>query len=171
MPLYEATVPQLTKMLSNLALWIDDAEAHAKTKGFEPDLYLTFRLAPDQYAFVRQVQAACDSAKFAAARTTGKEPPKHPDDETTLDQLRARIRSVVDYLGTFTPADFEGAEVHHVKLSFMPGKAMTGVDYVHQMALPNFYFHLTHAYAILRHNGVELGKMKFMGPIDLHDVT
>jgi len=170
MSLYEATVPQLTKMLSNLERWIDDAEAHAKAKGFEPDLYLGFRLAPDQYAFVRQVQSACDSAKFAAARITGKEAPKHPDDETTLVQLRARIRAVIDYLASFGPVDFEGTEAREIRLPFMPGKAMKSVDYLHQMALPNFYFHLVHAYAILRHNGVGLGKMKFIGGLDAYDV-
>lgn len=170
MSLYEATVPQLTKMLANLERWIDEAEAHAKAKGFEPDLYLGFRLAPDQYAFGRQVQSACDSAKFAAARAGGKEPPKHPDDETTLVQLRARIRAVIDFLASFEPADFEGAEAREIRLPFMPGKAMKGIDYVHQMGLPNFYFHLVHAYAILRHNGVALGKMKFIGGLDVYDV-
>lgn len=170
MSLYSSSVPQLTKMLQNLDRWLVKAEEHAKAKSFDPAVYLTSRLAPDQYALTRQVQAACDAAKFAAARVTGKTPPSHPDTETTVEELHARIRAVVDYLGTFTEADFEGAEKRSVALPFAAGKAIAGADYLTEMALPNFYFHVTHAYAILRHNGVPLGKIDYIGSLRWFDV-
>ena len=127
------------------------------------------RLAPDQYPLTRQVQSSCDSAKFAAARLSGKEAPKHPDTETTVDELRARIKSCIAFLDTVSAADFKGAETKDVALPFLEGKLIKGADYVNQMALPNFYFHVTHAYAILRHNGVELGKMQFIGHMNVFD--
>lgn len=169
MSLYQASVPQLKKMLNNLDKWLDAAVAHAAKKSFEPAVLLEARLAPDQYSLTRQIQACCDGAKFTAARLAGKDPPKHPDTETTLDELRARIRSVVEYLDTFTEADFAGAKERIVALPFMPGKALTSGDYLNEMALPNFYFHATTAYAILRHNGVDVGKMAFLGSINLRD--
>jgi hypothetical protein len=169
MSLYEATVPQLAKMLKNLDKWLDAAEAYATKKSADPSVVLAARLAVDQYAFVRQVQATCDNAKFAAARLTGKDAPAHPDTEKTFDELHRRVRSVVAYLETFEPADFEGAETRAVELSFMPGKVISGADYLTEMALPNFYFHLTTAYAILRHVGVDLGKRDFIGSLNLRD--
>lgn len=165
-----STVSQITKMLENLDRWLVTAEEYAKKKSFDPAVLLTARLAPDQYALTRQVQAACDGGKFIAARLSGKTAPSHPDTETTLEQLHARIRSVVEYLRTFTAADFEGAETRDIALPFVQGKAMKGVDYLNEMALPNFYFHVSMAYAILRHNGVDLGKMHFLGSISMHDV-
>jgi hypothetical protein len=170
MSLYEASVPQLKKMLGNLDQWLETAVTHAKAKSFDPNVLAAARLAPDQYPLVRQVQSACDIAKFAAARLTGKEPPKHPDTEQTIDELRARIAACVSYLDTFTAADFEGAAKRVVPLSFMPGKGCIGTDYFNEMAVPNFYFHLTTAYAILRHNGVPLGKMNYIGSIKLVDL-
>jgi uncharacterized protein len=169
MSLYQASVPQLKKMLNNLDKWLEAAVAHATKKSFEPSVLLEARLAPDQYSLTRQIQTCCDGAKFAAARLAGKEPPKHPDTETTLDELRARIRTVVEYLDTFTEADFADAKERMITLSFMPGKALTAADYLNEMALPNFYFHATTAYAILRHNGVDLGKMAYLGSINLRD--
>jgi uncharacterized protein len=169
MSLYEGSVPQLKQMLVNLDKWLEVAVAHAQKKSFDPNVLGSARLAPDQYPLTRQVQAACDAAKFAASRLTGKEPPKHPDTETTIDELRARVKTVVAYLDTFTKADFEGAEKRDIALPFMQGKAMTGADYLNQMVLPNFYFHVTHVYAILRHNGVALGKMDYIGNLSLHD--
>jgi hypothetical protein len=170
MSIQHAHVRQMAKMLSNLDRWLDAGIAHAEKKSFDPAVLLAARLAPDQYALLRQIQAACDSAKFAAARTTGREPPKHPDTEQTLEEIRARIRTVLDYLETFGPADFEGVETRVVPLGFAKGKAMLATDYLSEMAIPNFYFHLTHAYAILRHNGVELGKPAFMGSMTLRDL-
>jgi hypothetical protein len=170
MTLYSQTVPQMSKMLSNLERWLDKAEAHATAKKFEVDTLLQARLAPDQYSLVRQVQSACDNVKFLAARLAAKEAPKHPDTETTMAELRARIATVKSYVAGFSEADFKGAETRLVPLSFMPGKGVTGDDYAAEMALPNFYFHLVHCYAILRHNGVDLGKMDYIGSMNLKDV-
>ena len=169
MSLYSASIPQLTKMLKNLDLWLDKAEAHAQERSFDPELYLSFRLAPDQYPLVRQVQAACDAAKFAAARLSGKEAPKHPDTETTLKEIRARIASVLAYLGTFQAADLDGREERPIELGFLEGKVIQAEDYLTELALPNFYFHITTAYAILRHNGVGLGKRDYVGGLNLRD--
>ncbi len=169
MSFYQATVPQLKKMLNNLDKWLDAAVAHAKAKSFDPSVLLTARLAPDQYSLTRQIQACCDGAKFTSARLAGKEAPKHPDTETTLDELHARIRSVVEYLDTFTEADFADTKDRTVALPFMPGKVLSAADYLNEMALPNFYFHVTTAYAILRHNGVDLGKIAFIGSLNLRD--
>jgi uncharacterized protein len=170
MSIYSSLVPQLTKMLQNLDRWLTAAEDHAKAKSFDPAVLLVARLAPDQYALTRQIQAVCDGAKFTCARLSGKTPPSHPDTETTVEQLHARIRTVVEYLGSFSAADFEGAEAREIVLPFMPTKAMKGADYLSEMALPNFYFHVAHAYAILRHNGVPLGKQDYIGSLTWHDV-
>jgi hypothetical protein len=122
------------------------------------------------FPLVGQIQSACDGAKFVAARLSGKEAPKHPDTEQTLDEIRARIRSVLDYLSGFKESDFEGADERLVPLGFMPGKGLRAADYLHEMALPNTYFHLTTAYGILRHAGVELGKMDFLGGANFKDL-
>ncbi len=169
MPLYEATIPQMSKMLSNLNRWLDKAVAHAEAKKFEPAVFLAARLAPDQYPLLKQIQAACDTAKSAAAHLCGRTQPKHPDTEQTWEEIRARITTVLAYLETFKPADFEGAEGRPVALSFMPGKLILGADYLNEMALPNFYFHITTAYAILRHNGVDVGKYDFIGGVRTRD--
>ena len=169
MSLYESSVPQLQKMLTSLEKWLEAAVAYAQTKSFDPNTLLSARLAPDQYPLVRQVQSSCDSAKFAAARLSGKEAPKHPDTEQTMDELRARVRAVVSYLETFKEADFSGAEKRLVALPFLEGKVLLGSDYLTEMVLPNFYFHVTTAYAILRHNGVALGKTDFIGSLKVRD--
>ncbi len=169
MNLYEATVPQLTKMLKNLDLWLTKAEAHAKAKAFDVNTLLTARLAPDQYPLVKQIQGTCDAAKFTAFRLSGKEAPAHPDTEQTIEELHARIGKCVDYLNTLTPGDFETAGTRWVTLPFMPGKKIIGQNYAVEIALPNFYFHLTTAYAILRHNGVDVGKTDYIGSVSVLD--
>ena len=123
------------------------------------------RLAPDQFAFARQVQTACDTARVASARLTGKESAPPPDTEQSLDELRARVKGTVAYLDGLTSADFEGAATRVITQPRWQGKTMTGADYFLEHALPNFFFHLTHAYAILRHNGVQLGKRDFLGAL------
>jgi len=170
MNVYFATVQQHTRMLENLDRWIDLAVEHAKTKSFDRNVLLQARLAPDQYAFVKQVQAACDTAKFTAARLTAKDPPKHPDTEQTIDELHVRIRDVVAYLKTYKEEDFAHTATRVVPLPFMPGKGMLSADYVFEMQTPNFFFHVAHAYAILRHNGVNLGKRNYIGSLTLRDV-
>lgn len=167
MHLYDLTVPQLMKMLRNLDSWIATATAHAEKKRFDVNTLLKSRLAPDQFALDRQVQAACDNAKLVCARLADKDAPPHPDTETTMDQLRARIASVCSYLETFRPEDFLEAETRRITLPWMDGKWMRGDEYVAQFALPNFYFHCSHAYAILRHNGVDLGKRDYIGGVPM----
>ena len=170
MNLHRHVIPPTVQMLKNLDAWLGKAEAHAKAKSFEVDTLLQARLAPDQYPLVRQIQAACDSAKFLAARLTGKEAPKHPDTETTFEQIHARVKSVLGFLESFREADFEGADARVVPLPFAEGKGMLGADYLGQMQLPNFYFHAVHAYAILRHNGVDLGKRDYIGMLSMRDL-
>jgi uncharacterized protein len=169
MSMYAASVPQMKKMLQNLDKWIEMAVANAKTRGFDANVLLQMRLAPDQYPFVRQVQSSCDTAKFTAARLTGKEAPKHPDTETTIEELHARIKAVVTYLDTFSEKDFAGASERHIDLPFAQGKWMPGNEYLNELQIPNFYFHATTAYAILRHNGVPLGKMDYIGRANMRD--
>jgi len=161
------TVLHMKKMLGHLDQWLVAATSHAQKKSFDPNLFLGFRLAPDQFAFSRQVQSACDTPKLAAARLSGKQPPSHPDTETTVEELRARIASTIQYLDGFTAKDFEGAADRTVTQPRWEGKVMRGQDYFLEHAMPNFFFHLVTAYAILRHNGVELGKRDYLGPLSL----
>lgn len=170
MSLYEQTVPQFTKMLTNVEAWLDAAVEHSKSKSYDANVLLQSRLAPDQFNLLKQLQSVCDQTKFVAARTANKEPPKHPDTETNLDEIRARISSVKSFLATLTPADFEGADKRIVALPYMPGKGIEGAHYVCQLGLPNVYFHLAMCYAILRHNGVDLGKRHFIGGLPLVDL-
>lgn len=167
MNLYDLTVPQLVKMLKNVDQWLVAAIAHAEKKKYDVNNLMKFRLAPDQFAFDRQVQTVCDNAKFIAGRLTGKEWPAHPDTEATIDQLRARIGQVVSYLETFQVDDFAGAEDRRISLPWMEGKWMRGDEYVAQFALANFYFHVVTTYAMLRNNGVELGKRDFIGGVPM----
>lgn len=170
MNLYAATVPQFQRLLQNVERWIDKSVAFAEGKKFDPDTLLAARLAPDQFALVRQIQSVADQCKLTVARLTAKDPPKHPDTEQTFDALRARLHSVIAYLDTFAPADFEGVGERLISLPFFPeGKAMTGAAYLNERQLPNVYFHASMAYAILRHNGVDLGKNDFIGQVTYTD--
>jgi len=162
MNLYDATVPIFTKLLSGVEKWLDKATAYAEVKKFDVEILASSRLAPDQYAFVRQIQSACDQVKYTVAKLTGKEPPKHPDTEKTIAEIRIRIRTVIDYLATFKREDFAGAEERPCSHTWMGGKTLRGGDYLDHFALPNFYFHLVTAYDILRHNGVDVGKMDYI---------
>jgi hypothetical protein len=165
MNLYDATIPVLTKMLHNVEAWLDRAVAYAEQKKFDPEIYTQLRLAPDMFSFTRQIQAMCDTAKYAAAKMTGKEAPSHPDTEKTLAELRARLATCIKYLESFTREEFVGCEDRTVSHAWMGGKTMRAGDYLDHFVLPNFYFHLTAAYAILRHNGVDLGKMAYLGSL------
>jgi hypothetical protein len=165
--MYYETLGQMKKMLRQLDKWLEAAGAYAKAKSFDPDLFLGFRLAPDQFALGRQVQATCDVAKLATSRLTGKDAPTHPDTEKTLDELRARVRSVLEYLDGVSAKDFEGAAGRVVTQPRWEGKVMTGADYFLEHGLPNFFFHVTHVYAILRHNGVNVGKRDYLGTLSL----
>jgi uncharacterized protein len=162
MNLYDATVPIFTKQLENVERWLDKAAAYADAKKFDPEILVNARLSPDQYPFVRQVQSACDQAKFTCAKMTGKEAPSHPDTEKTSAELRQRIGKVVEYLATFKREDFNGCEDRLCSHTWMGSKQMRAGDYLDHLALPNFHFHMTTAYSILRHQGVELGKMDYL---------
>jgi hypothetical protein len=163
--MYIETIAQMKKELGQLDRWLEIAAAHATAKSFDSAVYLTLRLAPDQFAFARQVQITCDTAKLTAARLAEKDAPVHADDETTVDQLRARIRSVVAYLEGYRAADLDGAATRLITQPRWEGQVMTGADYLVEHAIPNFYFHLTHAYAILRHAGVAIGKKDYLGQL------
>ena len=169
MNLYDATVPIFTKLLNGVDKWLDKATAHADAKTFDVNSLAGARLAPDQYSFVRQIQAACEQVKYTVAPLTGKEPPNHPDTAKTLAELRQRIRTVLDYLATFTRDDFAGAEERPCSHTWMGGKWLPGSAYLDHFALPNFYFHLVTAYDILRHNGVDVGKMDYIVTLPLRD--
>jgi hypothetical protein len=165
MNLYDATVPVFTKYLKNIEAWLDKTVAYAEQKKFDPEILMNARLAPDQHPFLRQVQSACDQAKWTSAKLAGKEGPSHPDTEKTIPELRQRLRTTTDYLATLKREDFNGAEERTVSHKWMGGKAMRGGDYLDHFALPNFHFHLTTAYSILRHNGVSLAKSDFTGDL------
>lgn len=165
MNLYDATVPVFTKLLRQVEIWLDKAVAYADQRKFDPEVLVAARLAPDQYPLLRQIQSACDQAKFTVAKLTGKEPPVHPDTEQTLPEIRARLQTVLAYLATFKREDFDGSLERPCSHTWMQGKAMRGGDYLDHMALPNLHFHLTTAYAILRHNGVPLGKPDYIGSL------
>jgi hypothetical protein len=169
MSVYDNVVFQPKKMLESLSKWLDKAAAHAKQKSFEPDTLLQARLAPDQYPLVRQIQSACDAAKFPPARLSGKAPPSNPDTEKTWDEVKKRVETTIAYLDTFTAAELDQTGAKAISLPFMEGKSMLGNDYVLEFAHPNFYFHVSTVYAILRHNGVDLGKRDFMGSLRLKD--
>jgi hypothetical protein len=160
-------VLEMKKMLRNADGWLGKATAHAAAKKYDTSVLIQTRLTPDMFPFARQIQSACDTAKFAAARVAGKEAPSHPDTETTFAELSARIGKVVEYLETFTEVDFADVGSRTVSLPRWEGKSMTAIDYFVEHALPNFFFHITTAYAILRQVGVDVGKRDFLGPISL----
>jgi hypothetical protein len=170
MNIYDLTVPQFVRILTQINQWLDKAQAFAQQKKFNPDILLSARLAPDQFHFTRQIQSVCDQAKNGVARLTGVEPPKFEDNEATLDQVRARVTKTIEFVSSLKPEQFQGAEERKITLPFIPGKWLTGSDYVLQFLLPNFYFHSTTAYALLRHNGVEVGKGDFLGPVAYRDL-
>jgi hypothetical protein len=162
--LYGATVPVFQHMLKNLVHILDKAETHATEKKFEPAALTTFRLAPDMLPFTRQVLIACDAAKNGVARVSGVEAPKFEDNEATFGELKARIQKTLDYLATVPATALDGLEDKEV--TFPVGRertrTMTTQDYLMTWVLPNFFFHTTTAYAILRHNGVPLGKADYL---------
>lgn len=163
--LYELTVPQFTKMLRNLGLILDKGAQHAEAKKIEMAVLLNSRLAPDQFPLTRQIQIACDTAKLCVARLTGKDAPIHDDKETTLTELKTRINQVLEFLNSISAKDFEGAEERRISQPRWEGKYLLGYEFVTQHAIPNLYFHVTTAYSILRHNGVDVGKKDFLGEI------
>jgi hypothetical protein len=158
--IHQASAPVFTRALTNLSAMIDKALA----AGVAETTLLEARLAPDMHPFPRQIQMASDSAKGAIARLAGVEPPSMPDTETTIDELKARIAATIAYVNSVEAAAFDGAEDREVVLKFPNGEMkFTGADYLTGFALPNFFFHITIAYALLRANGAPIGKMDFLG--------
>ena len=161
--MYTETFTQFKKQLGQLDKWLGMAADYAKSKNFDTDVFATLRLAPDQFPLTRQVQIACDTAKIGAGFLSGKPVPAQEDNEKTLADLQARVRSTIAILDSFTAQDFEGAATRVVSQPRWKGEWMTGADYFIEHTIPNVNFHLTTAYAILRHNGVGVGKRDYLG--------
>lgn len=164
--LYDASIPTFLHSLRAFKAILEKAVAHAEARKFDPNVFVSMRLYPDMFPLNRQIQIATDAAKGAAARLSGTEPPKFEDNEVTLAELIARVTKTVDYLESFKPEQFAGDDnrvitikTPRITLSF------TAVNFVRHWALPNFFFHITTAYALLRHGGVEVGKQDFLGPV------
>jgi hypothetical protein len=174
--LYTVTVPPMIKSLTALSGILDKLSAHAGKKqlewhpaGMQEEALLSSRLISDQFPFIRQVQVACDNAKGGAARLAEIEIPKFEDTEKTVAELKARIDKTIAFVKTIKPGQIIGKEGIEISLPYWDGKKMSGFDYATQQLLPNFYFHVTTAYAILRMNGVDLGKSDYMGDLPLKD--
>jgi uncharacterized protein len=164
--MHSASAPVFVRMLGNLTQWLDKAEAHAAAKKFSPEVLLAARLAPDMLPLSKQVQIACDTAKFCLARLAGVEAPKFDDDEATLAELRARVRKTVDFVQSVPAAQVAGSEARDITVPRRDGAiVLKGETYLKHYALPNFFFHVTTTYALLRHNGVELGKGDYLGAL------
>lgn len=163
------TILQFRKMLANLDRWMGKAAAYADQKKFDVNVLVGARLAPDMYPFNKQIQAACDAAKFCAAYLSGQTAPKHEDNETTWAELHERVSKVVKYLDGFKASDFANVESLQVKPGWAKGQWLPSNEYVQHVSIPNFYFHAMTAYAILRHNGVDIGKMDYLGEVKMRD--
>jgi hypothetical protein len=169
--MYHQAIQQFARTLRNLDAILGKAEAHAKSRNFDVNNFMTARLAPDMLPFVRQIRIACDHAKSAAQALSGKELPKHEDNEATFEDLHGRIAKCLGVIEGLQASDFEATKPDTiVKLPNRPGKGMRAGDYLWRRQIPNFYFHVTTAYALLRAGGVEIGKTDFLGPLDIIDL-
>lgn len=162
--MYQASAPRFANILGNLGAILDKAQMHCDARKIDPLALTGFRLYPDMFPFSRQVQIACDTAKGAVARLAGMEIPKYEDSERTFAELKARIAKTRDFVASVPAARIDGAEAREIVLPMRSGeRRFTGLQYLLGHALPNFYFHVTTAYNILRHNGVEIGKQDYLG--------
>lgn len=162
--MYQSSIPVFTRMLGNLAAILDKGAAHAEAKKFDAAVLVNSRLFPDMFPLSKQIQIATDMAKGCAARLAGMEPPKYDDSEATIADLTARIAKTIAYLNTFKPQQIDGSEEKTITLQMRSGAlTFAGMQYLLNFVLPNFYFHVTTAYNLLRHAGVEIGKMDFTG--------
>jgi uncharacterized protein len=162
--MYDSSIPYLTHGLKALSAILKKAESHCAGRKIDPNALLTYRLYPDMLPFIRQVLIACDFVKGCGARLSGQPVPNYADEEKTFEDLQARIAKTADFVGGINKSDFADAGKRMVTIKVAgQDMSMTGHDYFHGFVLPNFYFHMTTAYNILRHNGVELGKGDFMG--------
>ena len=163
--MHQTSIPVFERMLKSLAAILDKAEASATARKIDPDVLINARLSPDMFPLKKQVQLASDFAKGAAARLSGKDIPKWEDTERTFPELKARIQKTLDYLASFKAADIDGAEARDINLTISQKPAtLKGQVFLQNYAFPHFFFHVTTAYNILRHNGVDIGKRDFMGP-------
>ncbi len=164
--MYSASVPVYTHTLANLERMLDKAEAHAAAKKFDPTVLLGMRLAPDMLPLTKQVQIACDAAKLSVARLAGIESPKFEDNEASIADLKARVRKTIEFLKSVPAEKVNGSEKREVSVPRRDGDMkFDGETYLKHYALPNFFFHVTTTYALLRHNGVELGKADYLGAL------
>jgi len=164
--MYDFSIPVLTRGLTTMSAVLDKAAAQAAAKKFDSAVLAQARLFPDMHPLVRQVQIACDTAKGAAGRLAGIEVPKHEDTETTFAELKARIAKTLDFLKSVSAAQLKDAENRAIELKFPSGSwKFTAVAYLTDFVLPNFYFHVSMVYALLRKNGIEIGKSDFLGDI------
>ncbi len=165
--LYDLTVTQFSKMLTNLSQILVKAEKFCGDKKVDVQDLLQGKLADDQFNLTRQVQVACDTAKLAVARLVGQldSAPKHVDNDASMEELRTRIKEVKEYIESFSKADFSESSERKLKHAYWGDKHLTGYDFALQYATPNMYFHVTTAYAILRNNGVDVGKMEYLGKL------
>ena len=165
MSFHDATVPAFLQLLGSLSGLLTKAEAHCKAKNIQPEVLLGARLYPDMLPLSKQIQLASDFAAKGCARLTHSEVPSTPDNEKTFEELRQRLANTADYVKSFKPAQFEGADAKEVTFPVGPEKSMTvkGQQFLSGFAFPNFYFHAATAHGILRHNGVEVGKRDFLG--------
>ncbi|MBG9387084.1 DUF1993 domain-containing protein [Caenimonas aquaedulcis] len=168
--MYSASIPVFKAMLGNLSHILDKAVANAESRKYDPSVLLQYRLAPDMLPFTRQIQIACDAAKNGISRISGVEAPKFEDNEASFPELKARIQKTIDYLSSVPADKLDGTEAKEI--TFPVGRettrTMTGEAYLKHWALANFHFHVTMAYAILRHNGVELGKADYLAGATLN---
>lgn len=169
--IHAIVVSQFTKMLNNLLAILVEAEKFAAEKRFDVAVLLQSRLSPDQFSLVQQIRTACDTAKLGAARLAGrdKDAPVHEDNEQTLAEIKARIESVIGYLKGFTPDAFAQSAERRITQPRWNGKTLSGQEFLIQHVIPNFYFHVVTAYAILRHNGVGIGKRNYLGDMPYRD--
>ncbi|NCT83898.1 MAG: DUF1993 domain-containing protein [Comamonadaceae bacterium] len=163
--MHAASAPVFARMLDNMLNWLDAARAHAEARKFSPDAYLALRLAPDMLPFTKQIQIASDAAKACVARLAGQDIPRYEDNEATLDELAQRIRKTRDYVLSVPAQAFEGSEDREISVPRRSGEPLRfdGLSYLRHYATPNFYFHATTAYALLRQAGVPLGKADYLG--------
>ena len=164
--MYRSSAQMFVHNLKNLSAILKAAVTDAKARGIDPSVLLNSRLSPDMFALARQVQIVTDNAKGCSARLAGVEPPVFADDETTFPELEDRIKRTLAFIRSLKAAQFEGSESREVVMTLPIGTlSFSGIDYLNGWALPNFYFHYTTAYNILRHNGVPLGKLSFLGAV------
>jgi len=165
MSFYDAVVPAYLQMLNSRTGLLTKAEAYCEAKKIQPEVLLGSRLYPDMLPLTKQVQLVCDHASRGCARLTHSEVPSTPDTETTFAELKQRLAKTIDYVKSFTPAQFEGADAKDVTFPIGAGRTMTlkGQQFLSAFSFPNFYFHAVTAHGILRHNGVEIGKRDFLG--------